>query len=241
MRSDLSRHARVFVFSVVVLCAIPVVSDASVITFTTRSAFDAAAPGLPTETFESGLVSAAAVTTCNGGLSAASGSTCFPAAGLLSGVTYDATGNIAPNMVVIGANYLGLGNASTVIGARSMTDTLNIIFANASAVGFDFYPGFAAGDVLISVFSPTNVALGFFRIAAGKGANFFGITSDLSLIGRINVESQSTQPGELIDNLSFGIPSGPAVPEPASAWFVLTGLLLVAAGHLSRSGASRQG
>ena len=54
---------------------------ATTITFATRPAFNAAAPGLPIETFESGLVApGATVTTCTGPLSSAAGSACFAAA-----------------------------------------------------------------------------------------------------------------------------------------------------------------
>jgi hypothetical protein len=201
-------------------------AHAALITFSTRAAFESAVPDLATETFEAGLVSAGAVTTCNGPLTNAAGSACFTAGTLLPGVSYNASGNAQPNMVVLGANFPGVGNLSKIVGPNSFADTFNVTFAMADAVGFDVYPGPAAGNVVISAFSPAEMLLGSFTIAAPIGATFFGVLNDSGPIGRINIASQSPSPGEVIDNLSFGT----AIPQPSSlllsggALLVITGL-----------------
>ena len=116
---------------------------ATTIPFATRPAFNAAAPGLPIETFESGLVAPGGVTVCPGPVSSAAGSACFAVATLLPGAIYSASP--AGGLVVLGAGFPLVGNASKVLGPNSFADTLNISFTAATtAVGFDFFPGQAA-------------------------------------------------------------------------------------------------
>jgi hypothetical protein len=158
-------------------------AEASLITFDSRGVFAAAAPGLPIETFEAGLVAPGAVTSCNGSLSGAAASACFPAGGLLPGVVYSAVPG--GSLVVVGAGFPPLGNTSKVLGPNVFTDTFNLTFASASAIGFDVFPGLLAGNVLVSIFSPADVGLGAFTIPAPLGAAFFGVISDSDLIGRI--------------------------------------------------------
>jgi hypothetical protein len=194
-------------------------------TFSSRAAFNAAAPGLPIETFETGLVAPGVVVVCNGPVNSALGSTCFPAAGLLPGATYSASPG--STLALVGAGVAQAGNASKVLGPNVFADTFNISFTNAIAVGFDVYPGPVAGNVQVTVFDPTNVVIGTYTFAAAFGPNFFGVTSNSDLIGRVNVASQSApQPGELIDNLAFGIP-GATVPEPSSLALMVGGLAVL--------------
>jgi hypothetical protein len=213
----------------VFLCAIFLLrAQGGLITFTTRAAFNTAAPGLPTETFESGLVSAGVVT-CNGPLSSASASACFAAGTLLPGAIYSASGAIQPNMVVLGANVAG--NTTKVIGPNIFPDTLNVTFSNANAVGLDVFPGPAAGNVALTVFNSSGGQLAMFAIPAAFAGTFFGVISDADLIGRINVASQALPPAELIDNLSFGIA---AIPEPGSFQFCAGALAALALVTVSR-------
>ena len=194
---------------------------ASLLTFSSRAAFNAAAPGLPVETFETGQVAPGSIASCNGPVSSATGNTCFPVGGLLPGAIYGASPG--PSLIVFGAAIPGLGNASKVLGPNLFLDSLNINFTNATAVGFDVFPGPVAGDVQITVFNLSNVLLGTFDVTAGLGPNFFGVTSNSDLIGRVNIASQANPPGELLDNVAFGIPNT-TVPEPSSLALMVGGL-----------------
>lgn len=219
--SHLKTRYLMLAFALLGFLSIP--AHADVLTFTTRAAFNAAAPGLPVETFESGLVSAGGVTTCTGSVSSTTGSGCFPTGGLLPGVVYSASPG--PSLVVLGANFPGVGNTSRVLGPNTFTDTFNLTFTNANAVGFDVFAGTAAGNVVITVFDPSNFLIGTFTVAAPIGGTFFGVVNTMGLIGRINIASLASTPGELIDNLAFGTAGTTApIPEPATMLLLSTGL-----------------
>ena len=160
-------------------------------------------------------------------MSSAAGSACFAVATLLPGAIYSASP--AGGLVVIGAGFPPVGNASKILGPNAFTDTFNISFTAATtAVGFDFFPGPAAGNVQISVFDPGNVSLGVFNIPGALGVNFFGVVSTSDLIGRINITSTvgTTSGGELIDNVAFGN-AGATVPEPSSLVLLTGGLAML--------------
>lgn len=203
------------------LSVLPV--DAALITFfNSEAAFDLAAPGLPVETFEAGLAGAGDVISCAEPLSSAAASACFPAGGLLPGVSYSVAGT-GSVLALLGANTV-VGNTSQVLGAASFSDTTNVTFTSpVNAFGFDVFGGLQSnGFVQISIFDPANGPLGTFLILTPfMGSAFFGVISTTDLIGLVNVRSQ-TVGGELIDNLAFGTA---AVPEPASILLLGSGLL----------------
>jgi len=140
-------------------------------------------------------------------------------------VTYNSESAL---LALLGANFDGVGNTSKVLGPNFFADTFNLTFTSANAAGFDVFAGPVAGNVAIGVFSPANAPLGSFTVFAPIGGTFFGVISDSGPIGRINVASQAAIPGELIDNLTFGL----TVPEPSG--LVLFSAVLVIIGVLPR-------
>lgn len=205
----------------VLLLAVPAYAD--LMTFSSRLAFDATAPGLPVETFEAGLTVA-----CPGPVSSSAANACFPPGGLLPGVVYSASGAANTQLIVLPA-IGALGNSSKVFGPQTSSATFDITFtAGESAVGFDAFPGPVAGNITISLFSPSNDLLGTSTILGNVGANFFGVVSTTDLIGRVNIASVIGGPGtggELIDNLAFATTA--PVPEPSSLLQSAGGLAII--------------
>lgn len=179
-------------------------SLAAVLTFyNNRAAFEAAVPGVPTETFESGLVGPGGVIGCPSPLSSATPGTCFPPGGLLDGFAYTASGGIN---VALGAGVVG--NPTTAIAADLFTESATISFSNPDvlAVGFDLFEPFGSA-VTISVYSADGLEG---QTIVGPGGGFFGVTSDTDITA-IEVGTIGANSAEVIDNLSFGegCPCGP--------------------------------
>jgi hypothetical protein len=148
-------------------------------------------------------------------------SACFASGTLAPGITY--TASPGSSIVLLGAGFPSAGNTSKVLGPNAFADSLNLTFTSANAAGLDVFAGPLAGNVLLSVFSPGNVLLGSFTILAPLGGTFFGVLSDAGPLGRLNISSQTAQPGELVDNVAFGTASS-NVPEPASIVLLSIGL-----------------
>src|SRR5690349_17054428 len=93
-------------FGAILFVSLSIPGHGSLLTYNSRALFNEAAPGLPLETFETGLVPAHGLTTCTGPLSSASASGCFPAGALLPGVIYSALPG--PSMVLLGPGFIFL-------------------------------------------------------------------------------------------------------------------------------------
>ena len=204
-------------------------ADGALITFNTRAAFNAAAPGLPVEDFESRDV--VFTLFCPGPLKKGQECPMTPGTvvpppplpfGLLAGITYSTESGM---LVLVGRDFeidfQPFGNTSNVLGPLGALDTLDLTLESASAIGFDVFPGVATSNVLISVFDSANAPMGTFTILASPGGTFFGLLSDSGLIGRVNVVTLGEYPGGLVDDVAFGVP----IPEPATILLIGSGLV----------------
>ena len=198
--------------------------DAALITYATRASFDAANPGLPTETFEEGNVAAGAVLLCPHPLDSSSSNACFAPGEILAGLQLVAEGGTAvpgEELALTGDGFSGI--TSETIFANYILDTLRLNFTGGvNAVGFDGYSLFAASIVDISIFGASGL-LGTFSpvLTNGGDGTFFGVTSTGELITHITLSSQIDS-FEGVDNVSFGTAS---VPEPGSLFLLGTALL----------------
>jgi hypothetical protein len=227
--------ARLLVTStVLIVFACP--ANAELITFNSRTTFNAAAPGLPVETFD-GTFAEGGVLICLGPLMKGHECPRTPGTvdppsgpvGLLPGITYSSTSSV---LVLVGPNsFVGFDNTSNVLGPFAAGDTLDLTFVYASAIGFDVFPGFVApGQIVISVFDSVNAPMGRFPILASPSGTFFGVLSGSERIGRINVDTVAELPGGLVDDVAFGA----TIPEPAT--ILLLGSGLAGLGALARRG-----
>ena len=208
----------VCVLAVVIVAALvfPSSANAALITFNSRPAFNAAAPGLPVEDFQNGNIPVGA-TACPGPFNSATNNACFSPGDLLPGISYAAVPG--PSMVLLGPG-IPPGFTTLHIGPNAFADAFDITMSASSAIGFDLGAN-APGNVLVSVFDGGGILIApAFNVAVSATSTIFlGLINTTGLIGRVNLSGPL---GEVIDNVAFGQPQT-AIPEPAS-------LLLLGAG-----------
>ncbi len=162
--------------------------------YTDRAAFEAAAPGITKETFDSGLAGPFSVVACGDPISSAGSGSCFPPGGLETGFSYSSSSNT--NIVLLGSGILGL--TSPGVAADLFADNATISFStDVFAAGFDAFGN--AGSYPVSVFSAGGLE-GSTIVAPG---GFFGVISDTPITS-IEVGTTGPSNGEIIDNLCYG-------------------------------------
>lgn len=207
-------------------------AQAGLLFYSSEAAFDAAAPGLATQTF-------AAATTANGGvnsmsnpLNSSTNNGIFATGDILPGLSLSASGSHAGSDLAIGGVGFS-GNTNKSVYANFFVETLNLGFSlGAEAVGLGLL-SIGSSNFTLSFFDAADLLLGTTTVSGvpnGGSGMFFGvIATGGDEIGRINLSSTSGQ-AEGVDRVKFG--NAAAVPEPAS--LALLGIGLAGLGALRR-------
>lgn len=192
-------------------------SHAALITYATRSAFDAANPGLALEDFQD-------ISTIGQVLAGTN---------ITPGVTFALTSGTDAYLAGAGQS----SNPTTAIGVNTPTSAgWKMTFSTAvNAVGLDVFQNFGGGsqsgsaiNATVNVYGPASVLLGSFLTSIPSGAaGFAGVYSTDALITSITVNNTSSF--DVIDNVAFGLGAGSSsVPDSGSVsllGLVLAGLL----------------
>jgi hypothetical protein len=201
--------------------------QAGLIVYSDRPTFDAAAPGLPIETFEAGNIGAGVIVACPSPLDSLSNNSCFSPGSILPGIQFASSGHPADGIALAGAGFAGL--PSKAIFANYFEDTLGInLLSPATAIGFDLY-SINPSTIAVSIYDPAAVLLGSYNVGAGSSPVFFGVISDSGPIGSVGLASL-TGAAEGIDNVAFG--NAGAIPEPATFGLLGAGLLALGLARL---------
>jgi hypothetical protein len=174
--------------------------------FTDQVSFDTAVgdPGaLASETFDGGATGAGGINTCNEPVNSASNDVCFAPGDLVDG--FDLTSTSGGGIIALGAEFLGPGQTSTVVGANTFTDSTIVTFTTpVAAFSADLYDGVGAGEITIEAFDDSSASLGTATATpAGTDAPvFLGIIS-ATPVASITITA-AADGGELLDNLRFG-------------------------------------
>ena len=173
--------------------------------FATRTAFNAAVPGLPVEDFEEGQVAPNSVVTTAGPIMNGVVNNAFGNPNdILPGIIIQSTdeGHPAEEIALLGAGLIG--NASKVLGANWFLDNTEILFPDGvGAVGMDVLLD-TAGSLGIDVYGLGGQILYSGSLNSSPQGAFFGMTS-ADPIARIVLLSSG---GDLVDNIAFGAVSG---------------------------------
>ena len=238
MKHHFGRPVLVFAFA---LLATSNQARGSLITFSSRTMFDAAAPGLAIEGFESGNVASGAFKTCPSPLDASSNNACFNAGGILTGIQFYGYLSMSfppnPSLFPPSPSSDGLVLLRDDFGVS--TAALSVNFANsilsivpttpANAIGFDalVMPGTSGGGCFplnIEVYGPGNSLLSSTSSACGStSGSFFGAINTSGPISRINLYTDLVVPDWAgVDNVAFG-----NTPEPGMLALVAGGLAAI--------------
>jgi hypothetical protein len=174
-------------------------SPTAIVTYTDRTAFEAAYSGTLVNEDFSGGPGAGTILAC-GPIMSSAGDGCFPAGELEDG--FNVTASSGGDTIYIGAG--AIGNTSTLVGANTFADFTLLNFApdGAYAVGADLFVD-TANDADIRVYDTGGILMDTFTVTNTPNTeNFFGFISD-DPIGHIEYQA-ATDSGELFGNLAFG-------------------------------------
>jgi uncharacterized repeat protein (TIGR01451 family) len=168
--------------------------------YTDKATFQAAAPGLTTEDFESTGLFNPDFIVCSDPFSNFTDDDCWNPGDIALGLTIGSSSRSAT--VVLAPSYYGSPSIAT--GANAFEDATEVGFpAGTLAAGMDLIAA-VQEDFTISVFGANDVLLGTTTAQGNASGLFFGVKSTLA-IKRIELASDEDT---LVDNVSFEAPTG---------------------------------
>jgi len=202
-------------------------ANASVMFYTDRTTFDAAAPSLPIEDFMTSVVDPFSAIACTGAFNSSTNNDCYAPGDILAGIEVLAIGGGSLEMVVLTAGARGV--PSDMVGP-DITDETKINLNDANAIGFDVYdPNGEGSSLLVSILGSGGLLDSTSLVLNGLTPVFFGAIAT-EPIASVTLDDDGTRGGELIDDAAFG--NTVSVPEPATV--LLMGLGLAGLGFARR-------
>jgi hypothetical protein len=227
--SALKRPLAGVIAAAALMTVVPGESQASLIFYGDRPSFNAAAPGLPVQSFNGANLFNQVYVFEPNGLSSTTSDPVFSAGRILPGLTLTdpQPGSQSQALIVYGGGPVG----SISVG-DAWFDELDLSFGpGVSAVGEDVFANTAAsasfaGNITEAVFSgATQLGQKTLTEALG-GSVFFGYVSTTLPITKVELTWGGDGDGvTFVSNVAFGTPT--AAPEPSN--FVLTATALTAA------------
>ncbi len=197
--------------------------EAAVVTYTDRALFNAAAPGLPVETFDNNKVAVSTQFTPPLDSDGDTGNVVFDPGDILTGIVItEIDGGGDSLQLWVSGGFAPFTTTSDIIGNSTLADGLRIDFTDANAVGFDAYLYGATTHPTVTFFNDTEELWSTGSSAATS--QFFGVVNTGGSITHVTIEPNL---GDMfggniiaIDNLAFGIP----IPEPGVLTLMTIGL-----------------
>lgn len=206
-----------------VLCACASQTSAALVFSATRAAFDAAYPGLPTETFEEARVGVGGAAATGSPLSSATNNAIFHTGEILPGVSISASLFGSPDMLALN----NLTGPTTKIVGNNADDELNLAFSpSVAAVAMNLFINWSTTlPVNVSIYGASGL-LGTTAINATMSASgFLGVGSNSVPITSIRLQGGGTAVRQVwIDNVSFG----GMIPEPGAGVLFVIGAITLA-------------
>lgn len=219
------------------MLGLPALLSGSTITyFTTRSSFNAAAPGLPTEGFNNARIPAGTYGLQSSPLSSATNNSIFSAGSIKPGLTIsNGTAGLKPGLIVYGAGAIYGG--TNAVGTNWFGDPLVLSFGSGvTALGADVFaatsPGLTRGGQFTADFFNGTTLLGSTTFTENLGEfGFLGAASSTPITS-VDLLYTTDDATTFADNISFGSSHGPpppppAVPEPSTFTLMALGTVIL--------------